>query len=496
MNELTPRLPARPLLWPDSVLELQTLLEGTESYLVGGAVRDAYLHRPVKDIDLVTTPANVRLIGSRLADNFGGSFYMMDKDRHVGRAAYQQAGLTIRVDIAAYRGATLPDDLRDRDFTLNAMAVDVNSDLTQLIDPLGGEADIRAKVIRRCSPDAIASDVIRALRAIRMAVQFGSRIEAETLRDVRAHSGRLWETSGERIRDELFKMLDLPKPATVMRVAETAGVLTVIFPALRSLREQRSESGTTIDAWTHTLLTMDKLTTILTAISPARTDNTAASFEMGTLIMQLDRFRTPLLHHLNKVWLDERSHRSLLMLAALLHQTDNDEKRAAAQAVAAAEDLRLSGGEVHLVRAMIEAHHHPALRTQPVTALIAHRYWYALKAVGVDAVLISAADFLAQTEALAHHDNWLAIVERIKELYSAYFEHYDTVVEPPLLMNGTEIQQRFHLGPGRKIGQLLTQIREAQVTGAVRTVDEAAALIQQIMRADPGSRGSEFPGDA
>src|SRR5690606_30874173 len=196
-----------------------------------------------------------------------------------------------------FRGDDLAADLVDRDFTINAMAVDLKGDLDLLIDPLGGEEDVNNKLLRRCSPHAITDDPIRALRAVRQCVQFSLRIEPETLQDIRRVGAKLLTTSPERIRDEVVNLLLTPKCASALRIAAALGLLGVIFPETEALKTQTitgGEAHTLKNAWEHTLAVVEHLERIFSVISPTRTDETAASFDLGMMAMQLDRFRSQL----------------------------------------------------------------------------------------------------------------------------------------------------------------------------------------------------------
>ncbi|MBC8171253.1 MAG: CCA tRNA nucleotidyltransferase [Anaerolineae bacterium] len=453
MSEITPRQPKRPLIWSDEVLDLQDKLPPTEIeiYIVGGAVRDAYLHRPIKDLDLVTSESAIKF-ARQLANSLQGDVFVLDAERDVARVLLPDA---LTIDIATFRGADLLADLQDRDFTLNAMAVDLKGDLNLLIDPLDGEQDIMAKRVRRCSPDAIARDAIRGLRAIRQSVQLGFRLDAATLADVRAYGVRLRDTSGERIRDELFKLLALPQPSRALRVAEHIGLLEVIFPNL---------TGDNAGVWEQTLRVIDKLNTLLSAVSFARTDNTAATFEMGMVVIQFDRFRAQLNQHLLHIWVNDRPHRALLMLAVLLRE----------QPVEIAEQhsdaLRLSNAEKQRLLTVIKHYRHPVF-SETVTPLLAHRYWYLLGTAGLDIMLVTLADTLG-TQILDHR-TWLLLIERVVLLLEAYYLRYEEIVMPPPVVDGNLLLSRLHLAPGPIIGELLTLIREGQVEKRVVTVEDA-----------------------
>src|SRR5689334_16902560 len=121
MNDLTPRQPSRPLFWPEIVLELQAAFRSTKDpiYLIGGAVRDAMLHYPLHDIDLTTSGDALRL-ARQIANHFHGDYFVLDSERGVGRALLDTLDGRMMVDVARFRSATLLDDLKDRDFTINA----------------------------------------------------------------------------------------------------------------------------------------------------------------------------------------------------------------------------------------------------------------------------------------------------------------------------------------------------------------------------------------
>ncbi|MFN8565103.1 MAG: hypothetical protein U0703_26550 [Anaerolineae bacterium] len=226
------------LAWSDVVLDLRDLLADHPEpvYIVGGAVRDALLRRPIKDVD-IAAPERAIPLARRIANGLGGAFFVLDAERDVGRALLDTPDGRLSIDVAGFRGDSLDADLRDRDFTINALAVDLRGDLSQVIDPTGGAKDALAKIIRRCNPDAIAHDPIRALRAVRQSVQFGFRIDPATQDDIRAHAANLLDTSMERLRDELFKLLALSKPGAALRVADRLGLLTVIVPEVAPLHD-------------------------------------------------------------------------------------------------------------------------------------------------------------------------------------------------------------------------------------------------------------------
>lgn len=489
MITLTPSRPHRPLLWPDFVLDLRELLLTIPQpvYIVGGAVRDALLHRPLHDIDLAT-PANAVRLARQIANHFAGDIFVLDAERDVGRVLLTTPEGRLTLDVACLRGDTLLDDLQDRDFTINAMAVDAKGDLELLLDPLGGEADIQNKRLRRCSSAALSADPIRVLRAVRQSIQLGLRIEAETLKDVRANTPELNNVSPERVRDEWFKVLALPRPAAALRVADSLGLLKTVLPEVMPLHNFPLPAPHGHDGWQHTLAVVEKLHNIFSVISYTRTDNTASSFGLGMLAIQLDRYRKPLLDHLAANWPNERPHQALLMLAALLHDAgqpmgeDGGDHAASSAAIAnaCATRLRLSNGEIIRLAHVIQNHRLP-LALEDTSPLSIYRFWKRMGEAGIDVCLLALADYLGTYGVNLGQKDWLKVVERVRLLLEAWYEKHDTLVSPPMLVDGNSLMTALALKPGPIIGDLLERIREAQVTAEVQTPEDALGLARTVL---------------
>lgn len=476
------------LVWPALVHELRALYRSRNSrtplYLVGGSVRDAYLRVETTDVDIAVDGDALR-IARQSADWLDADLYIMDRERGVARVFVERDSKTILVDFARFRGATLEDDLRDRDFTFNAMAVDLLGDLAVLLDPLGGAADLRDKVLRLCSSDAIASDPLRALRAIRQGTQFGLKIHPDALTQIRCHGPGMRSTSPERLRDELFKLLALEDAAKALRILKHLDLLSYAVPGLDLTSEAPHASEVRPIASRGALQTVERMSAIMTAISGKRTDNSAAAFGLGTLVMQLDRFRSPLQDHLTRVYGNGRRRRELLILGALLHQIGqgnaSHEHRDGSESIVTsiARQMRLSHEEERLLVAMVENAHRVDDRIK-WSALERHRFWFQLGESGIDAALLSAANYLGAGGIELNQRSWLRFVENATILLDAWFSFRNSLVYPELLLNGDDIMALLMIKRGPIVGQLLTALREAQATGKATNEAEARAFVAHI----------------
>src|SRR5262245_2716405 len=175
-------------LAPPAVLMLRAVAAaaaaGLSPVLVGGAVRDVYLARRTVDVD-VAVPSGGLALARRVAGRLGGTFVALDEARGTARVLW--AGL--RLDVSEFRAPTLEADLAARDFTVDAMAVDIGLLLSKgrapVIDPTGGLADLKARRLQLPGPGVLREDPLRGLRAVRLEGTLGFRLTHSAARQVR-----------------------------------------------------------------------------------------------------------------------------------------------------------------------------------------------------------------------------------------------------------------------------------------------------------------------
>jgi tRNA nucleotidyltransferase/poly(A) polymerase len=294
-------------------------------YLVGGAVRDAVLGRSTHDLDFAT-PRGMKL-AKKVADGLSAAYFPLDEAFDTARVILDNPqGDRECLDFAGYRGDSLEADLNGRDFTINAIAMDIHSG--EIIDPLSGLTDIREKRIRACTSTALSDDPIRILRAVRMAAALDFSIDPNTRALMKAAVPLLPKISAERLRDELFKMLDGPKPDAAMRALELLGVFPYLLPELPELKGVEQSAPHIHDVWMHTLAVLRHLEGILGALAPKYNENKANSDLMnGLLVLRLGRYREQIGAHQAALLNSDRSSRALLFFAALYHDVNKPQTR-------------------------------------------------------------------------------------------------------------------------------------------------------------------------
>ncbi len=467
-------------------------------YVVGGAVRDALTQRPTQDFDF-TLQGDAIQIARRVADALGGAFYILDKDRDFGRVILPQpAGEPLILDFSPFQGSSLEEDLRSRDFTFNAMAFELKRP-QELLDPLGGASDLYTKRLRACSPESFTADPVRILRGIRFSVTGEMKTEPTTRDRMRAAVKLLPLVSTERLRDELFHLLESPKPATAIRILDYLQSIPYLLPELSNLKGLEQPPPHIQDAWQHTLDVLSKLYQILDVLKPSYDPDDSASLFVGVISHRLGRYREQLVSHLNTRLVQPRSLRALIFLAALYHDIgkpdtqeidqkghihyQRHEEVGAEIAIKRGQALQLSKAEIIRLQKIVFNHMRPLWLTQTgklPSRRATYRFYRDTGPAGVDICLISLADTLATYGPSLPPDLWAHQVEVVRTLLEAWWENKEEIISPLPLIDGNDLMRELGIKPGPIIGKILSTIQEAQAGGQVINQRQALELASKL----------------
>ena len=206
-------------------------------YVVGGALRDIQCGRTPFDYDLVVQQDPKRY-ADRLASNTSGHVVELGRPGHIMIRVITKNHV---FDITPINGATIEEDLQRRDFTINAMALELSSGI--LIDPFGGRQDIDTRTIRMVDDDAFRNDSVRLIRAYRLMAMYEFAIEAQTAAAIRRDAYLIQEAAGERVREEFFKILQCTESYRTISQMPDTDILSAIFPELHQTQHNRPVYG-------------------------------------------------------------------------------------------------------------------------------------------------------------------------------------------------------------------------------------------------------------
>lgn len=431
-------------------------------YVVGGYVRDLFLHRHSKDIDFVTVGSGIE-VAEAVARQLGRGAHC-SVFRNFGTAQVKHHGIELEF-VGARRESyshdsrkpivedgTLDDDLSRRDFTINAMAICVNAgDFGTLIDPYNGLGDLDIQTIRTpLDPDiTFSDDPLRMMRAIRFATQLGFKIEDETFEAIARNAGRIEIISRERIADELMKIMASPMPSIGWELLSASGLLKLILPELEAMKGVETVNGRGHkDNFLHTLAVVDNVA--------RKSDN--VWLRWAALFHDIAKPAT-------KRW------------DANLGWTFHNHNFIGAKMIPRIfRNLRLPLNEkMKYVKKLVELHMRPiALVEEDVTDSAVRRLLFDAGEDIEDLMILCNADITSRNAEKVKRfmANFDLVREKMAEL-----EERDRVrkFQPPV--SGEEIMATFNLPPCREIGVIKEHIKNSILDGIIPNEREAAVKL-------------------
>jgi tRNA nucleotidyltransferase/poly(A) polymerase len=469
------------------VVEVVTAaLRDRPAWIVGGAVRDELLGRPVDDVD-VALDGDVRAAAAAVAQAAGpgaARFELSGPFRTWRVVGPEHAW---QVDISALRGDAIDADLRLRDLTINAMARSVAGG--EILDPTGGLTDLDARVARVVSEQALVDDPLRALRVARFACELELTVDAETARLTAAHAAGLDRVAGERLFAELKRIVAAPRIRAGLALMDELGLTVHALPELAALAGVEQNRYHHADVLGHTLEVLDEV--LAMEADPAQTFGPERADEVRALLGE------PLADGLT------RAH--ALRLGALLHDAAKPQTRAVSPEgetlgfprhdVEGAELVRVLFGRLrtsealrahvaaltrHHLRLGFLVHERDELGVLPRREV--YRYLVATDPVEVDVTLLSTADRLATRgrkadESIAKH------VGLARQMLAEALDWRAGRTRPQPLLRGDELARELDIAPGPLVGELLAELAEARFAGAIgdrqEALDAARALLAE-----------------
>jgi len=464
-----------------------------EIYLVGGAIRNTFLNEEVEDFDFVVKNNSI-LIAKKLADYFKGKFYILDKQRETARALIVLDSKKTKIDFTLISGDSLAEDLRKRDFTINAMAIRIPVD-GKLIDPCCGKRDLENAILRPCSPSAFMDDPVRTIRAVRFIHHYQYHFDADDREKLMAAVPTLDGISEERKRDELVNIFERTNLDGALKDLMDLGVVARVFPEVIKLKDVQLSAPHTHDAWSHTKQVAVYCQQLIAYFNLAPSvDQIHPRIKYAGKVLK--RYEAALKGFFRKPLTIERSVYALLIFSALYHDCGKGvilsvekkgrkgfpkhAKKSAELVLARAKTMGFSNTEANTLSTVVKNHMKLSgdgfINTEEKKLHI-HRFFRKTGTAGILVGILHLADVLATYEETISDDRWEKAVTAVNNIMNAYFNHYEEAVSPPRIINGKDIINKFDLKPGKIIGLLMVQVAEAQVEGIIHTEEDALRYI-------------------
>ncbi|MHA0034492.1 HD domain-containing protein [Deinococcus sp. PESE-13] len=418
--------------------------------LVGGAVRDWL--RGVRSADYDWAHPDPAAGARALAALVGGAAFPLDEERGYWRVTAGE----VQHDFVPLP-PNLEDDLRRRDFTVNAIAL---REGRHLVDPLGGQQDLKRRVLRMVSEDNLRADPLRAWRAARFVTTLGFTLEPQTEQAVRQvaadlKAGRLPFPAWERVRDELHALLRSPDAARGILTLEALGLLELTLPELREGQGLMQGGFHHLDVFEHGVEALHQLL--------ARRPDADLPLRWATLLHDVGKPRTFARD-------PETGRRSF-------HGHDRVGAELTTQILTR---LKLPGADVKRAAALVKAH----MVQLPADDAQARRFVHRRRELLPDLLSLMLADREAARGPSSSERGRFAYMLAMERVLAALEEQ---PAAPPPLLSGEEVMALLGLTPGPRVGEALRALAEARAIGEVGTPQEARAFVQRWAEETPGS---------
>ena len=454
----------------------EALADGpSRAWVVGGTVRDALLGRaPIDDVDLAID-GDAHRAAEAIRRVTGGPIFRLSDTFRSYRALAQDRSWTI--DITPLQGDTIEDDLRNRDFAINAIAVPVEGG--DPIDPTGGLDDVRRGILR-VLPGAYERDPLRPLRLVRLATELDLVPDSDTERRTRAAAPRLTEAAPERVFAELRRLMLADRVLDGLDLADSLGIVRAVIPELDELHGVEQSHFHHADVHGHTLEVLQELLGLERDIERVFGDELAP------------RIRAVM----DEPLADELTRGQALRFAALLHDIGKPHTRgvrddgrvtfighdAVGEGVIADITKRLRTSTALREFLGKITRHHLALgflvHQMPLSRASVYRYLTKTDPVSVETTLLTCADRLATRgrnaeEAIAKH------LDLARGLMADALDYREQGPPTPPV-RGDVLARELGIDSGPQIGELVERLREAAFTGEATTEDEALQLARRL----------------
>lgn len=448
---------------------LKEILKEDSTYLVGGVLRDIIMSRSdKKDIDITTK--NPKKIIKKYRNNIK-TIVTLDEKFEVYRI-FLNDNSDIYIDLSKIQGKDIIDDLSRRDYTINAVALGLQNNSVEILDPLRGIKDLEKKSIKKISRENLINDPLRLLRAFRFKAELDFNIDNDTKNDIKELSQLIVKVADERVKVELFKILNTEKAYSTFYELYETGLLSKLFPFLYDFKGFFSGKRHVFDLLEHSFHCMKIVESFCNGEFPVKIDN-------RQLIKETEA--------------DAKLY-GLIKLAALFHDVGKlvskkeingkityyeHEKLGSEFVKKILQNKKFANDTVDFISMLIRFHMYPfqIIQFGDIREEMTPRAYMKINKVFGDYAPLLFNFSIADTLATCNDTHSEKIVTSVKKLYELYLNYAKKDKTLPLL-NGKEIMDLLKIEEGPVVGKIIFALREASLSGEVVSKEDAVRYVK------------------
>lgn len=430
----------------DSLIEkIKPYIKNYDSYLVGGYLRDLLSGEISPDRDIAIKCDNLAKLTKKIADELNGSFVELDPVNEIYRVVFGND----YIDFAKLLNNNLIDDIKRRDFTINAITYDINNE--KFVDITGGKKDFEEKIIRTYKISNLSDDPLRTLRAIRFQAKFGFRIDDEIVNFIKENNSLILNVAPERIHQELIKTFEGKFLIDALFSMDETGLLDVIFPFFKDIKKIPSNSHHHLDLFHHLIETTRNIRINKPELKLAAFIHDLAKPDCWTIEPETGR-----------------------------HRFIGHDELGAKKVVPFLKKLKFSNKEIEYISKMVQFHIYPSalMKDENVTERAIIRFIRKIGDDTLDLLELARADRLSARGPAVSDEMIEVNLSNLEKLKEKYFEISPKLKEMPKLVDGNEIMQILNLKPSPKLKEIIDEIKELQLEGKINTKEDAINFLK------------------
>lgn len=436
-------------------------------YLVGGTVRDYYMDLESTDRDIIVMDEDAKSFALKLADLFEASYVPLDEENKIYRLVLPDK--INYIDVTNPVGDSIEKDLMRRDLTINSIAVNIRSG--EIIDISGGVTDIKNKCLNYVNEHNFVDDPLRLLRVYRFQALYGFELAPETINAVCKYSSLIQEPAVERINYELMKLFSGKYAHKALENMNKTWILEEIFPFVAELKQVPPNAHHHLDLFHHSIETVKQIQILYENNSEPVKEH----------LERIDFGGFPRLAHLKLAgFMHDIGKFSTWTIEEGKHRFIKHDDVGAKLAIDYLKKLHFSNKQIQYISSMIKYHIYPShVMTSPqITEKIMMRYVRKMDVNSIDNIILAQADRLSARGPEITDDIVERNINSLNMLIKFYLETRETLKPLPKLLSGDDVMKILDIKPSRKLGEIMSALHEAQISGDVMTKEQAVEFIK------------------